>query len=533
MKSAGLVVVSAIRWLLLASFLTLGCTHHTDAGAPPVPEVVGTGTLLGSVKTVMSDEPVANATIRVGDAVVDVNESGWFVLPDVPAGDRVLVEVSAKNMVPTQRIVSLADKGRTFLDARLFPKAPAIQLDPALGGTVSTGQSQVVLGPDILKTLAGKSPKGMANVSLTYIDPTSRDQRLATPGDFTATVDGKSADLESYGMVYLSITDAEDDDAELTFAKGAKADVTISVPTITGAPLDTTPLWSYDSGSGRWVKSGDASYDPQTRTYSSTIDKPAYWNCDQPYATACWTGRVVTPEGAIAPAGIKVAAEGVTYIGESTSWTDADGRFAVRVMASTAKKPATARVFAEGTGRYAELDPMTTPTTLASTGECEDLGEIQLTFPLAAMVLTWGETPRDLDSHFTGPIEGLDAQRFHMSFSDRDVGSAFLDTDDTSSFGPEVTSLLRAVPGTYVYTVHNFSGESAGPIVSSGANVLAILPNEERAFDVADADASQLSESTANGVWRVFQFDVDSEGTLSDIVPINELVDSSDDAYQP
>jgi hypothetical protein len=384
----------------------------------------------------------------------------------------------------------------------------------------------------MLRTADGDEPVGMVDVSLTVIDPTSRDQRLATPGDFTAIAEGESAavDLESYGMVYLSLVDAAGE--ALTFAPDTTADVVVPVPTIAGAPLNTTPLWSYDESQGRWVPGGTASYDAATRTYSSTIDKPAYWNCDQPYATACWTGTVVTPEGEVAPAGIKVAGEGVSYLGESDSWTDANGHFSVRVMASTATRRATARVYVEGTGRYAELPATTTPTELASTGGCTDIGTIKLAFPLASMVLTWGMTPRDLDSHFTGPVAATGSSRFHMSYGHKNVGNAFLDTDDTSSFGPEVTSLLKAVPGTYVYTVHNFSGESAGLIRDSSAKVIAIFPTEERTFDVSDAAASE-SLSTGKSVWRVFKFDVDAQGTLSAVEAINEIVPDSEEAYQP
>jgi len=254
-----------------------------------------------------------------------------------------------------------------------------------------------------------------------------------------------------------------------------------------------------------------ATYDAATRTYAGPIARTAYWNADQPYATACWSGRVVTPEGTAAPAGLKVAAEGVSYLGESIAWTDAMGRFSVRVMASTPTRPATARIYAEGTGRYAELPVATSPTALASTGACTDVGTIALAFPLASMVLTWGATPRDLDSHFTGPVAANGATRFHVSYTQRDVKNAFLDTDDTSSYGPEVTSLLKAVPGTYVYSIHNFSGEAAGPILASSAQVIAIFPGEERTFDIADAVVSKPI-TTAKSVWRVFQFEIDQAG---------------------
>ncbi len=494
--------------------------------------VSGTATLMGSIKSVGTGTPVAQATISVGDTTVQANESGWFVLSNLPPGERVLVAITAANMVPTQRVVSLSTLGRTFLDARLFPSAPAVKIDPAAGGTVVAGRARAVFAPGTLQKAAGGAPAGMASVSLTTIDPTSRDQRLATPGDFSGVMRGQSQvqDLESFGMVYLAIIDDSGD--ELTFSPGSTATVSMPVPTIMGAPLTTTPLWTYDQSSGVWISAGAGTYDAGTRTYAGPIDRPAYWNADQPYATACWSGRVVTPEGNPAPAGIKVAAEGVSYHGESISWTDAMGRFSVRVMATTPARPAAARIYAEGTGRYAELPVATAPSALASTGTCTDVGTIALAFPLASMVLTWGAAPRDLDSHFTGPVAANSVSRFHVSYSQRDVKNAFLDTDDTSSYGPEVTSLLKAVPGTYVYSIHNFSGESGGPILASSAQVIAIFPNEERTFDIADAVLSAPITS-AKSVWRVFQFDIDQAGKISGIQPIDTIVDDTPAAYQP
>lgn len=81
-----------------------------------------------------------------------------------------------------------------------------------------------------------------------------------------------------------------------------------------------------------------------------------------------------------------------------------------------------------------------------------------------AIVLTWGATPTDLDSHLVGPI--LPSGRFHCYYVTPDpVPYVSLDLDDTSSFGPETiqvsTSGGNMVPGSYSYFVHNYSGSPA------------------------------------------------------------------------
>src|SRR5690606_13893163 len=59
------------------------------------------------------------------------------------------------------------------------------------------------------------------------------------------------------------------------------------------------------------------------------------------------------------------------------------------------------------------------------------------------IVLTWGSTPRDLDSHLTGTLDS--EQLFHVCYYSRKYivdGEimAELDLDDTSSYGPETVT---------------------------------------------------------------------------------------------
>jgi hypothetical protein len=107
------------------------------------------------------------------------------------------------------------------------------------------------------------------------------------------------------------------------------------------------------------------------------------------------------------------------------------------------------------------------------------------------VVLTWGATPDDLDSHLTGPI--LDSsQRFHVYYGEDCLpqGScsidnngnripgpntyALLDHDDTSSFGPETTTIVHQLGGVYRFSVHDFTNsDSASSLAlsNSGAQV--------------------------------------------------------------
>ena len=67
------------------------------------------------------------------------------------------------------------------------------------------------------------------------------------------------------------------------------------------------------------------------------------------------------------------------------------------------------------------------------------------------IVLNWGESPADLDSHLVFPGN-------HVYFSQKEGSDANLDVDDIDSYGPETITVERKHSGErYVYAVHNFT----------------------------------------------------------------------------
>ncbi|WP_416770901.1 tetratricopeptide repeat protein [Pseudomonas sp. RHF3.3-3] len=67
------------------------------------------------------------------------------------------------------------------------------------------------------------------------------------------------------------------------------------------------------------------------------------------------------------------------------------------------------------------------------------------------VVLTWGKTPADLDSHMIFPGNNI-------YFEQKQGDDADLDVDDTDSYGPETITLQKKHYGeSYVYAVHDFT----------------------------------------------------------------------------
>lgn len=148
--------------------------------------------------------------------------------------------------------------------------------------------------------------------------------------------------------------------------------------------------------------------------------------------------------------------------------------------------------------------------------------EISLTPVLPAgvtrIVLTWGESPSDLDSHLDGPLP--DGTRFHLYFPYADInnGSPWsnyvtLDRDDTFQYGPETTTIHQQIAGVYWFAVHDWSNRSSSNSFSlsqSGARVQVFRGS----LAVADF---HVPTSRGGTLWTVFAL----EGTT--ITPINRM----------
>lgn len=137
------------------------------------------------------------------------------------------------------------------------------------------------------------------------------------------------------------------------------------------------------------------------------------------------------------------------------------------------------------------------------------------------IVLTWGATPSDLDSHLFGP-EVNGSSRFHISYSNKNhyedgEVAANLDLDDTNSYGPETTTIYDSVAaeGTYSFYVHNYSNRSSSNskvLSNSGAKVQVYVDNNL----IYTFNIPEDQEGTA---WHVFDYD-----SVTDmIIPVNEF----------
>ncbi|MEN6461868.1 MAG: S-layer homology domain-containing protein [Syntrophomonas sp.] len=119
------------------------------------------------------------------------------------------------------------------------------------------------------------------------------------------------------------------------------------------------------------------------------------------------------------------------------------------------------------------------------------------------IVLTWGESPYDLDSYLVGPTgDGGTFTTYYgnQSYEGADnVQYVVLDTDDTYSYGPETTTIYQQVAGQYQFGVRQCSYE--GSFADSDAMVTVYQgSNTVHTFSVpTDQEGSWWKVFTLNG----------------------------------
>lgn len=144
------------------------------------------------------------------------------------------------------------------------------------------------------------------------------------------------------------------------------------------------------------------------------------------------------------------------------------------------------------------------------------------------IVLTWGATPADLDSHLECYMNS--GEGYHIFYGDRTFYSggesmsdriADLDLDDVDSYGPETTTIYRSDPGKYLFWVHNFTGDSEYGLAGSGACVQVYM-----GYSAVPTYVFYVPNAPGYG-WEVFGYDSET-GVLT---PSNRMYENYDYWY--
>jgi len=123
------------------------------------------------------------------------------------------------------------------------------------------------------------------------------------------------------------------------------------------------------------------------------------------------------------------------------------------------------------------------------------------------ILLNWGDSPSDLDSHVIKEKNGQEV--LHVYWNHLTEDEVNLDRDDIDWFGPEtVTISPMDTNGTYKYFIYNFSGEGDYVLSNSEARVTVITAEETYEYNVPYGSGRY---------WNVFNI---SNGVIQ---PVNKI----------
>ena len=134
------------------------------------------------------------------------------------------------------------------------------------------------------------------------------------------------------------------------------------------------------------------------------------------------------------------------------------------------------------------------------------------------MVLNWGPTPPDLDSHLLTPdIEGSTHHIYYGNTGSYTAAPyAKLDTDDINGYGPETITISQGFAGTYTYYIKNFNGASDG--LKNSSAVAQVYSGES-----CTATIIEVPTDTDGLYWYV----CDIDGATGDITVVNQIQNSA------
>ncbi len=144
------------------------------------------------------------------------------------------------------------------------------------------------------------------------------------------------------------------------------------------------------------------------------------------------------------------------------------------------------------------------------------------------IVLEWGENPRDLDLHvWTPPINDVVHEIYYGNRGDADnFPYIWLDTDDVSSYGPEVVTIVQAYDGNYTIAIRDYPG-GTGTLATSGAKIK-IFQNRQLLHAI-NVPTTQYAEDG----WWWYVGKIDPTNTEAPFYLVNQIQEYSPDEVPP
>jgi hypothetical protein len=397
--------------------------------------IVSNDAIQGTVINAVSGSPLAGASVRFDATTLPTGSDGAYTKATATASPRVVFAASAASFETLYSSAEVLGTVPTVGLFRLTPYGTTNDVTVASGATVTDTAStaSVVVPANALVAAGGGAAPATVGVRVTQI-AVGNDPHLLS-GDYT---DDSSKLLETFGGANVSSA------VPVDVAIGQQ--LTLRIPVSTrSAPPATANLYRLDPASGRWVlQTGTATL--SGGGYTATVTAFGQWMVGAPIASPVSVTGCVNNDTGVPVANVRVELEGISYTGTAQATTNAQGVFALSA------RPTSRVIVAGRRGAF-----LTNSVAKDLTTTTVDIAPC-LTLPssnAATVRLTWGASPSDIDSHLRTPNGAHVYYASEGSLTQTPFSS--LDVDDTTGFGPEVTTIRRPKVGIYRFYLNNFS----------------------------------------------------------------------------
>lgn len=494
--------------------LTMGTPVNANAGTatstitladndePPPPGASG---LVTDAET---GAGVTSVAVSSGALTTNTNASGAYLLTDIPNAAAVVLTYDGDGYVRQSRTTLglLVNGSHVVVNVPLVPVASTQSFAPTADwtGTVSGSPAEVTVLANTLRTAGGVAPTGNVTAQVTPILAAANVG--LTPGNYRGISSaGASGPLETFGSLDVSITDATG--ASLSLATGQSIALHIPVSARSTSVPSTATLFYFDDTTGVWREESAALLQgtAPSQYYLAMAARTGTYAVGTLYTAVDVTGCVQDAVGTRV-AGAIVTAEGRDYVGNAQALTDENGNFTVPVRANSL-----AFVQASRNSAVSNSPEVTTQGANVTMGTC-----LVVTGGTLSVKLTWGQSPSDLDSHTLGA--NADDHVYYVAKGSLTAQPYIaLDVDDTTGFGPEVTTFSGIARNRrYSFYVHNFSGTFAPGQTLSPARVELTAGGTQTVF------APPSGETADTEYWHVFDLTTDDNCVIT-VVPVQQF----------
>ena len=326
--------------MALSVILVSACSSSNDDDNNPV-NPVNPGTVVNGVMKdialsgIVKDtdgNPVAGVTVATGESVVTTNAAGLFSFTKVDVvSNRSVVRFTKPGYFDVVR--SVKSETEDVWDVVICKKSngdfsSTTTYTSSLAKDLKAAEMKIALMQDgYVSDATGKAFSGQVNAEMVYLDPNNENFAEMMPGGDLAAVrtDGSEAQLVSYGMTAVNLTD--NDGNKLQLKDGTPATLTFPIPEgMTDNLPASIPLWSFNEATGLWEEESEAVL--QGDVYVGQVKHFSWVNLDYPEKQATIEGYVKTDNGR------PVAAGTVINVAQVTATVKAGGYYKQTVMAN-------------------------------------------------------------------------------------------------------------------------------------------------------------------------------------------------------